>query len=106
MKKSTRHPIPSLPPEASNEEIIHWVDAHDVIDRLKAGVSEIIEDHSNLDALLEQALEGDSTAQLDMRIPPAMKAILTRWAQERGMDAASLARIWLAERIRQELQKG
>lgn len=105
MKKSRSHPIPSLPPEASDEEIIHWVDTYDVIDRLRVGVSEIVEDHSDLDALLAQALEGDNTVQLDLRMPPAMKAILTRWAQERGMDAASLARSWLAERIRQGLKK-
>jgi hypothetical protein len=47
MKKYTHHPIPPLPPEAGDEEIIHWVDTHDVIDRLKAGVSEIVEDHSD-----------------------------------------------------------
>ena len=105
MKKRPRHLIPSLPPEASDEEIIHWVEAYDVIDRLNAGVSEIVDDHSDLDALLEQALQGDNTAQLDMRIPPGMKALLTRWARARGMDAASLARIWLAERMRQELNK-
>jgi hypothetical protein len=41
---------------------VRWVDTYDVVDRLKAGVSEIVDDHSDLDAFLEQALEGNNTA--------------------------------------------
>ncbi len=106
MKKNKRCPISSLSPGASDEEIIHWVDTYDVVDRLKAGASEIVEDHSDLDALLEQALEKSNSAQLSIRIPPVMKAILTRLARERTTDVATLARIWLVERIRHELKRG
>lgn len=106
MKKEKRDSIPSLSPGASDEEIIHWVDTYDVVERLKAGVSEIVEDHSDLDAWLKEALEKGNGAQLNIQIPPAMKAILTRFARERMMDVTTLARVWLVDRIREELNKG
>lgn len=105
MTKNPYRPIPPLPPDASEEEIIHWVDTYNVVDRLKAGVSEVVEDHSDLDGLLEQALEEGTSAELKIPISPAAKAVLTRFAQERAMDIATLARSWLVERIRQELKK-
>jgi hypothetical protein len=66
----------------------------------------VVEDHSDLDRILEQAVVQDNTAQLNMRIPPAMKAVLSRLARERTTDATTLARIWLAERLKQELKAG
>lgn len=96
--------IPPLRREASDEEIIRWARAHDVFERLEAGVSEIVEDHSDLDRLLEEALFQGNTTQLNMRIPPAMKAVLSRLARQRTTDATTLARIWLAERLQQELR--
>jgi hypothetical protein len=39
-----------------------------------------------------------------MRIPPAMKAVLSRLARQRTTDATTLARIWLAERLQQEIK--
>ena len=41
---------------ASEKEIIRWVKTHDVFDRLDAGVSELIDDHSNLDRILEETV--------------------------------------------------
>lgn len=106
MKKNKRCPIPSLSPEVSDEEIIHWVNTYDVVDRLKAGASEIVEDHSDLEAVLEQALEKGDSAQLTLRIPLVVKAILTRFARDRKTDVTTLARIWLVERIREEIKRG
>jgi hypothetical protein len=48
----------------------------------------------------------DNTAQLNMRLPPAMKAVLSKLARQRTTDATTLARIWLAERLKQELKAG
>lgn len=96
--------IPPLRPEASDDEIIHWTETHDVFTRLEAGVSQIEEDQSDLDRLLEKALFQDNTTPLALRIPPAMKAVLSRLARQRATDARTLARIWLAERLRQELK--
>lgn len=74
-----------------------------MFDRLDAGVSEVVKDHSDLDLILQEALFQGNTAQLNMRIPPAMKAVLSRLARQRTTDATTLARIWLAERLRQEI---
>ncbi len=95
--------LPSLRKEASNQEIICWTKAHDVVDRIKTGVSEIVMDHSDLDSIFHEALFQENTAQLNMRIPPAMKAVLSQLARQRTTDATTLARIWLAERLKQEL---
>jgi hypothetical protein len=70
MKKSKRtSAIPPLRKGASDEEIIRWTTTHDVFDRLKAGVSEIVADRSDFDQLLQEAIVQGNTAQLNMRIP-------------------------------------
>ncbi len=84
--------------------MVRWAKQHDVFDRLNAGVSEVVEDHSELDQVLQEALFQNNTAQLNMRIPPAMKAVLSRLARQRTTDATTLARIWLAERLKEELK--
>ena len=105
MKKKPRT-IPPLPRGASDKEIIRWTKTHDVFERLDAGVSEMVNDHGELDRILEEAVFQDNTAQLNMRIPPAMKAALSRLARERTTDATTLARMWLAERLKRELKAG
>jgi hypothetical protein len=103
MKKPKRK-VPRLNRNATDEEIVRWTKSHDVFDRLEAGVSEIIEDHSDLDQVLRDAIFQDNTAQLNMRLPPAMKAVLSKLARQRTTDATTLARIWLAERLERELK--
>lgn len=105
MKKNKRK-FSRLAKNATDDEIIRWTKAHDVFDRLEAGISEIIEDHADLDSLLHEAIFQDNSAQLNMRLPPAMKAVLSKLARERTTDATTLARIWLAERLERELKAG
>ena len=102
--KNKKKVIPRLHKKVSDQEIVRWANKHDVFDRLNAGVSEVVEDHSDLDQVLQEALFQDNTAQLNMRIPPAMKAVLSRLARQRTTDATTLARIWLAERLKEELK--
>ena len=104
--KNKRRAIPPLPKGAGDKEIIRWAKTHDVFDRLDTRVSEVVDDHSDLDRILEEAVFQDNTAQLNMRIPPAMKAALSRLARERTTDATTLARMWLAERLKRELKAG
>jgi hypothetical protein len=104
--KKLRKAAQRLRKSASDKEIIRWAKAHDVFDRLDAGVSELVDDHSDLDRILEEAVFQDNTAQLNMRIPPAMKAALSRLARERTTDATTLTRMWLAERLKRELKAG
>ena len=94
--------IPSLSATATEEEIIQWVQMHDLSERLDAGVSEVVEDHEDLERVVEDAQYEGNTAQLNMRIPPSLKATLQRLARQRTTDATTLARIWLAERIQHE----
>lgn len=96
--------IPPLRKGATDDEIMRWTAQHDVFDRVEAGVAEIVDDQSDLEQLLEDALVQGNSAQLNMRIPPAMKAVLSRLARQRTTDATTLARIWLAERVQQELK--
>lgn len=105
MKKIKRK-IPVLRRGTSDNEIIRWTKDHDIFDRLEAGISEIVDDHSDLDKALQEAIFQDNTAQLNMRLPPAMKAVLSKLARQRTTDATTLARIWLAERLEQELKAG
>ena len=86
MKKLKRR-ISPLAKDATNDEIIRWTKSNDVFDRLEAGVSEVIEDHADLDAVLHEAIFQENTAQLNMRLPPAMKAVLSKLARERTTDA-------------------
>ena len=104
--KHKKRVISPLRKEASDQEIVRWTSKHDVFDRLDTDISEVVEDHSDLARLLEEALFEDNTAQLNMRIPPAMKAVLSRLARQRTTDATTLARIWLAERLERELKAG
>lgn len=104
--KHKKRVIPPLRKGASEQEIVRWTSKHDVFDRLDTDISEVVEDHSDLDRVLQEALFEDNTAQLNMRIPPAMKAVLSRLARQRTTDATTLARIWLAERLEQELKAG
>ena len=92
--------------KSTDEEIIRWTKSHDVFDRLEKGVSEVVEDHGDLDEVLREAIFQDNTAQLNMRLPPAMKAVLSKLARQRTTDATTLARIWLAERLERELKAG
>jgi hypothetical protein len=103
--KKTKRKAP-LTSGGSDEQIIRWTKSHDVFDRLETGVSEVVEDHSDLDQVLREAIFQDTTAQLNMRLRPAMKAVLSKLARRSTTDATTLARIWLAERRERELKAG
>ena len=104
--KKTKRKASRLTSKSTDEEIIRWTKSHDVFDRLEKGASEVVEDHSDLDEVLREAIFQDNTAQLNMRLPPAMKAVLSKLARQRTTDATTLARIWLAERLERELKAG
>jgi len=104
--KKTKRRVSSLTSKSTDDEVIRWTKSHDIFDRLETGVSEVVEDHSDLDEMLREAIFQDNTAQLNMRLPPAMKAVLSKLARQRTTDATTLARIWLAERLEQELKAG
>ena len=104
--KKTKRKVSSLTSKSTDEEVVRWTKSHDIFDRLETGISEVVEDHSDLDEVLREAIFQDNTAQLNMRLPPAMKAVLSKLARQRTTDATTLARIWLAERLERELKAG
>ena len=104
--KKTKRKASRLTSKSTDEDVIRWTKSHDVFDRLETGVSEVVEDHNDLDEVLREAIFQDNTAQLNMRLPPAMKAVLSKLARQRTTDATTLARIWLAERLERELKAG
>ena len=99
--------IPPLPPDASDDEVIDWTLKYDLVDRLRTGVTEEVEDHSAEEAAaaayLASAQTERNTAQLNLRLAPSLKNLLTRLARQRTTDPATLARTWLVERIQQEI---
>ncbi|MBI1744986.1 MAG: hypothetical protein HYR55_00170 [Acidobacteria bacterium] len=104
--KSKKPKIHALGKAATDQNIIEWATQHDPFERLEAASSTIVEDHSDLNQLLEKSLYQENSAQLNMRVPPAMRTLLTKLARERTTEATTLARIWLVERIRKELGGG
>jgi hypothetical protein len=90
----------------TDEQLIRLTKSYDGFDRLETGVSEVVKDLSDLDEVLREAIFQDNTAKLNMRLPPAMKAVLSKLVRQRTTDATTLARIWLAERLEQELKAG
>ena len=104
--KRAKHAISPLRHGATDEEVLRWTTTQDVVDRLEAGVSEVVPDHSDLEQVLREAIFQDNTAELQVRLPPAMKAVLSTLARQRTTDATTLARIWLAERLERELKPG
>jgi hypothetical protein len=89
--------IPPLSPDATDEEIIRWTEMYDIGARLDAGVSEIVEIH-------EPSKQENQTTRLTLRVSPSMKSTLEKIARQRTTRASTLARAWLAERLRQELK--
>ena len=61
MKKTNRK-ASRLTSKSTDEEVIRWTKSHDVFDRLETGVSEVVEDHNDLDEVLR---EGDARRARD-----------------------------------------
>ena len=104
--KHSKRKTPLLPRSASDAEIIRWNKTDDVFDRLDAGASEVVGDHSDLDGILHEAIFQENTAPLDMRLAPAMKAVLKKPARQNTIEVTTLARIWLAKGLEQQLKAG
>jgi len=101
----TKRKTPRLTGRLTDGEIIRGPKSHDVCNRLKTGVSEVVEDRGDLDCAVRKAIYQDNTARLNTRLPPAMNAVLRKLARRRT-PTPTLARIWLMERLEQELKAG
>jgi hypothetical protein len=88
--KRLRKKISRSVKDATDDEIIRWTKSNDLFDRLEAGYLKSWRTMS-LEAFLHQAIFRDNIAQLNMRLPPAMKAVLSKLARERTTDATTVS---------------
>jgi hypothetical protein len=54
--KKTKQKTFRLSRNSTDAEMIRWTKSHDVFDRLETDVSEIVDDHSDLDEVLREAI--------------------------------------------------
>ena len=54
--KHKKRPVSPLRKGVSENQIIRWTKKHDVFDRLKAGVSEVIDHHGDLEVFRREIL--------------------------------------------------
>lgn len=99
---SAKRQIRPLPPDASDEEIMRFFEEHDPEELERAGLVALDEDRSDLEELLRRYLQEPNEAQLNIRLPRSAKEMLKRLARRKTLDASTLARLWIIERLRQE----
>lgn len=95
-----------LRPDASDEEIIRFFEEHDPEELERAGLVEVDENLSDLEELLRHCLREPNDAQLNIRLPRSAKTMLQRLARRKTLEASTLARLWLIERLHQETKAG
>ncbi len=88
---------------ASDEQIVQFLRSYDPEELVKAGILEIDQDHSDLEEALIQYLSEPNNARLILRLPPTAKRILEELARRKAVDASTLARIWVLDRMRKEI---
>jgi hypothetical protein len=93
-----------LRPDASDEEIIRFFEEHDPEELERVGLVEVDENLSDLEELLRDYLIEPNDAQLNIRLPRSAKAMLQKLARRKTLEASTLARLWIIERLRQEAQ--
>ena len=102
MKSIRRRKTRILPASATEAEVVRYLDSNDPEDLEQRGIMVQDEDHSDLDAMLRKYLSEPNNAQLNIRLPRTAKQMLARIASQKTIDASTLARIWIVERLRRE----
>ena len=89
-------------PKASEAEIIRFLTSNDPEELEKQRIMVRDSDHSDLDRLFTQYLSEPNNSQLNIRLPSSAKRLLSKIASQKTIDASTLARIWIVERLRRE----
>jgi hypothetical protein len=101
-----RKPVPKtvrLPKKDANyEELADFFDRYESVDLIKAGVTEIDPDRSDLDAMLLRYWKEPNTKQLNIRIPATAKRMIERLARRKTVEVSTLVRMWIMDRMRRE----
>jgi elongation factor P--beta-lysine ligase len=101
---SKKRRIRALPPEASDQEIARFFDEHDPQELERAGLVAVEEDNADLEELLQNYLREPNDAQRSIHLPRSAKEVLKRLARRKTLEASTLARLWIIERLRQEIK--
>lgn len=101
-----RKPIRALSPNATDEEIVRFFEEHNPEELERAGLVAVDEDRSDLEELLRCYLLEPNDTQLNIRLPRSAKELLQRLARRKTLEASTLARLWIIERLRQEAKAG
>ena len=96
--------IRPLRQNASDQEIVRFFNEHDPEDLERAGLVAVDEDRSDLEELLQRYLSEPNDAQLNIHLPRSAKEVLKRLARRKTLEASTLARLWIIERLRQEIK--
>ena len=99
-KRRTR--IKPLRPEATDAEVARFLDSHDPEELERQGIMARDDDRDDLEVMLKKYLSEPNNDQLNIRLPRSAKRMLARLASQKTIDASTLARIWIVERLRRE----
>ncbi len=94
--------ITPLPSGATDAAIARFLDSHDPEELERQGIMVRDDDRNDLEAMLKKYLSEPNNAQLNIRLPRSAKRMLARIASQKTIDASTLARIWIVERLRRE----
>ena len=99
---STRRKIRPLSSGATHAEVARFLDSHDPEELERQGIMVRDDDRADLEVMLKKYLSEPNNAQLNIRLPRSAKRMLARIASQKTIDASTLARIWIVERLRRE----
>ncbi len=106
MRPASKRKIKPLSKRATEREIVHFLDSNDPEELEKQGIMVRDEESSDLEEILRKYLAEPNDSQVNIRLPQSAKRLLTRIAHQKTIDASTLARIWIVERLRHEAGLG
>lgn len=97
-----RKTIKPLPSGAKNAKVVRFLDSNDPEELEQQRIMVRDDDREDLEAMLKKYLSEPNNDQLNIRLPRSAKRMLARIASQKTIDASTLARIWIVERLRRE----
>ena len=102
MKSKTTGRIKAPKKKSKDVEIIRFLNSNDPEELERQGFMVRDSDRSDIDGMLRKYLSEPNNSQLNIRLPANAKRLLSRMADQKTIDASTLARIWIVERLRKE----
>ena len=102
MTLKRRKKIGPLPSGATDAGVTRFLDSHGPEELERQGIMVRDDDRDDLEAMLKKYLSEPNNAHLNIRLARSAKRMLARIASQKTIDASTLARIWIVERLRRE----